>query len=235
MNTLRTMGISTWCITLKSTPKREEYVKSHLASHNIDFKIFYGIDAIKAGITATVIQEQKYSILDTWVTIGAVGCYLSHYMLWQNIMDSDSDMFFIVEDDVSLIDNFTNKLTEYFTYVPSNWDIIYVGHESLHSVNPIIINDKVSRGIPACTYAYIIKKETIPMLLELAPIDMPVDTLIRLKLGDRINSYAFTPKLATQKSSVVEKIKDDEHFKSLTYDWTLNPNNAIFDGHHNDS
>lgn len=223
MNAFNTLGICTWCVTLKSTPKREKYVRSHLVSHNINYKMFYGFDSIKTGVTAKILQEQKYTILDTWVTVGAVGCYISHYMLWQNIMDSDTDTFFIVEDDVSLVNNFIEVFTEYLQHVPSDWDIIYVGHESLHLVNPTVINDKVSQGIPACTYAYVIKKKTIPMLLELAPIDMPVDTLIRLKLGNRIKSYAFTPKLATQKSSVVEEINYDPDFRSLTYDWTINP------------
>jgi len=228
MNAFSTLNICTWCVTLKKTPKREEYVKSHLESHKINYKMFYGFDTIKTGVTAKILQEQEYTILDTWVTIGAVGCYISHYMLWQNIMDSNTDIFFIVEDDVSLVDNFSDLFTEYLQYVPSDWDIIYVGHESLHLVNPKVINDKVSQGVPACTYAYVIKKNIIPMLLELAPIDMPIDTMIRLKLGDRIKSYAFTPKLATQKSSVVEQTNYDSIFKSLTYDWKLNPN-GIYD------
>lgn len=227
MNAFSIMNINTWAVTLKSTPKREEYVKLHLSSHNIKHNIFYGLDTIKCGVTADIIQKQKYTILDTWVTVGAVGCYISHYMLWQNIMDSDADTFFIVEDDVSLMDNFTDVFTEYFQNVPSDWDIIYVGHESIHLVNPKVINNKVSQCIPACTYAYVIKKKTIPMLLELAPIDMPVDTLIRLKLGDRIKSYAFTPKLATQKSSVIEELNYDPDFRSLTYDWELNPQKNI--------
>lgn len=220
-------NISTWCITLKSTPERELYIKKHLNFHNIDYKIFYGLDAIKTGVTAKIIQDQKYTILDTWVTVGAVGCYISHYMLWQNIIESAADIFFIVEDDVSLIDNFTDVFMEYLKHVPSDWDIIYVGHESLHLVNPQVINDKVSQGIPACTYAYIIKKKTIPMLLELAPIDMPIDTLIRLKLGNKLKSYVLTPKLATQKSSVVEEVNYDSVFRSMTYDWTINPCNRI--------
>lgn len=212
---------------MKSTPERELYIKRHLNFHNIDYKIFYGLDSSKTGVTAKIIQDQKYTILDTWVTVGAVGCYISHYMLWQNIMDSSADTFFIVEDDVLLVDNFTNTFPEYFQFVPSDWDIIYVGHESLHLVNPIIINNKISQGIPACTYAYIIRKKTISMLLELTPIDMPIDTLIRLKLGNKIKSYAFTPKLASQKSSVVEEINYDPKFRSLTYDWTINPCNRI--------
>ena len=144
-------------------------------------------------------------------------------MLWQNILNYNSDMFFITEDDVSLIDNFTCLFWEYMKYVPNDWNIIYVGHESLNLVNPTVINDKISEGIPACTYAYVIKKSTIPILLELAPIKMPIDTQIRLQLKNKIKSYAFTPKLAFQKSSVVEEICYDETFKSLTYDWAINP------------
>lgn len=223
MSIFNSGGISTWCVTLKSTPKRESYIKSHLMYHNINHQIFYGLDAIKSGITANIIQDQKYTILDTWVTVGAVGCYITHYMLWQNIMNDSNDMFFIVEDDASLVNNFIDIFTEYFKHVPEDWDILYIGHESLQLVNPIVINDRISQGIPACTYAYVIKKKTIPMLLELAPINMPIDTLIRLKLGNRIKSYAFTPKLASQKSSVVEELHYDPEFRSLTYDWNLNP------------
>lgn len=223
---LQQLGITTWCVTLKSTPNREKYVIDHLKKHNISPKMFYGLDAIKSGITANVIQEQTYSILDTWVTVGAVGCYISHYMLWQNIIDKPDDIILIVEDDVILVDDFTSLLKKYMTYVPLNWDIIYIGHESLHLVNPEVINERVAKGVPACTYAYMIKKSTIPMLLELCPITMPIDTHIRIQLKNRINSYALTPKLATQKSSIIEKIDSNLDFKSLTYDWKLNPSNV---------
>lgn len=221
---LQSMEISVWGITLKSTPERERYVKTHLKSHGINFNIFYGLDAVKTGVSADILNNQKFTILDTWVTKGAVGCYISHYMLWQNIMDDINDKILIVEDDVELVDDFVFKLNESLYHVPDNWDMLYIGHESLYLVNATVVNERISRGVPACTYAYIINKKCIPTLLGLCPINMPVDTQIREQLNHKLNIYALTPQLAYQKSSILNNSsKRDPSFKSLTYDWELNP------------
>ena len=158
------------------------------------------------------------------MTVGSVGCYLSHYMLWQNLNDNN-DIVFIVEDDVVLIPNFTEHFEKFYTQVPADWDIIYIGYESLSGVNNEPINAKISKGIPACTYAYMIKKSSIPMLLEkMKVMKCPIDTQIRYELENNIHSYVFTPNLASQKSSTVEKTDNNPIFKSMTYDWNLDVN-----------
>jgi len=217
---LHSRNIDVWCLTLKSTPKREEYVRNHLDSHNLQYRMFYGLDALETGISSPLINNQKYTKIDDWLTVGQVGCYISHYMLWQNILESSADSILILEDDVHLEDEFVFKLNEYLYHVPEDWGLLYIGYESLQGVNPLVISDKISEGFPACTYAYMIKKSTIPILLnEVKPITCPVDTTLRYKLKDKVKSYVLTPQLAHQKSSLLNRNNVDPIFKSMTYDW----------------
>jgi GR25 family glycosyltransferase involved in LPS biosynthesis len=223
-NTLESMGISTYCLTLKTTPNREEYAIKHLKEHGINANIFYGVDADSMGITSPILNTQQYSKLGDWMTVGSVGCYLSHYMLWQNLNDIN-DITFIVEDDVVLIPDFVEHFEKFYDIVPADWDIIYVGYESLSGVEHVEVNNKIIKGIPACTYAYMIKKSSIIKFLEaMKTMKYPVDTQIQHELGHTINSYVFSPKLASQKSSIIERNFNDPSFKSMTYDWILDIN-----------
>lgn len=220
---LESMGISTYCITLKSTPERQKYAEEHLWRHKINYTLFYGLDAKDLGISANVMTTQTYTKIDDWVTIGQVGCYISHYILWQNLESDRNNTILIVEDDVSLVPNFVKSLHHYLQSVPEDWELLYIGYESLDNIEHKCINNKVISGFPACTYAYMIKKSIIPLLLsELKPVGVPIDTQMRYKLKDKVKSYALTPQLAYQKSSLLDETQEPNTiFKSLTYDWDM--------------
>ena len=219
---LQSLDIDVWCLTLKSTPKREEYARKHLDDHNLKYRMFYGLDAKETGVSSDVIYQQKFTKIDDWVTVGQVGCYVSHYMLWQNILENSDDTILILEDDAQLEDDFIFRLNEALYHVPNDWGLLYLGYESLHGVQPRVINDRICEAFPACTYAYMIKKSTIPILLnEIKPINCPVDTMLRYKLKDKVKSYVLTPQLVYQKSSLLQGGNVDPTFKSMTYDWEM--------------
>lgn len=215
---------SYFCITLRTTPERKSYILDHLSKNKLKCKFFYGLDSVDLSVTSDIIKKQKFTKYGEWVTQGAIGCFISHYMFWQNVKNfSMTDKFVVFEDDVVLPENFTRMFGSYLKFVPDNWDIIYLGHESMDSCNPIKINDFVYKCIPACTFAYAIRSnKVLDILLDtLRPIRYPIDTQMILDLSSKVNSYCLFPSLVYQKSSN----ESQNFFKSMTYDWKLDYKN----------
>ena len=59
---------------------------------------------------------------------GMVGCAMSHIKLYTDLINSDSDFYVILEDDIECTPNFKDKLIHTLKTAPSNWDMIYLGH-----------------------------------------------------------------------------------------------------------
>lgn len=60
---------------------------------------------------------------------GVVGCALSHYRLWEQLLvDPVHDYYVIMEDDITLCDNFKEKLFAVLTQLEKNTDILFLGY-----------------------------------------------------------------------------------------------------------
>jgi len=65
---------------------------------------------------------------------GIVGCALSHFKLWIDLLNDDkSNVYLILEDDITLADDFQNKLNHTLINLPVknneiDWDICFLGH-----------------------------------------------------------------------------------------------------------
>ena len=62
--------------------------------------------------------------IDTPFSLATLGCYLSHYHVYDIISESDDDYFLVFEDDVYLDENWLIDLTKDMEFAPSNFDII---------------------------------------------------------------------------------------------------------------
>ncbi|XP_066919422.1 procollagen galactosyltransferase 2-like [Clytia hemisphaerica] len=71
------------------------------------------------------------------ITRGDVGCFLSHYYVWQEMVERNLDEVLILEDDVRFVSNFRKKLTKLMKTASSlemkpekDWDLLYLGREA---------------------------------------------------------------------------------------------------------
>jgi GR25 family glycosyltransferase involved in LPS biosynthesis len=64
----------------------------------------------------------------TYMTRGAIGCYLSHVSLWRF---DDHPFRIILEDDVKLLPGFSlHHLTLWIKYAPVDWDILLFSYKN---------------------------------------------------------------------------------------------------------
>lgn len=223
----------TFCLTLKETPKRKEYAYNHFKQHNLDVEFFDGIHGKKFGLS-TVIPYMDDN--PNWkpgdgsphfISQGHIGCILSHFILWKTLSYLPYDEILILEDDVILCDNFKEKFIKYKSELPDDWQYVFVGHcclppedQQLKVTNNII----TSNHSPMCTHAYMIKKSSIPILLDTNHQAWAhIDIQIQKRSLKQLKHYVFVPSLVEQISLnlIRENDMNDSEFKSLTLDWDL--------------
>ena len=147
-------------------------------------------------------NERRYHAeLGTW---GAVGCYLSHVSLWQQLVqDTDDESYLIFEDDVMFSNNFANKYTKCMENIPKNWDILFL--DLMWNEKETQYNDYfyTVRGHFFGTHAYIINKKCASALLTSAfPIEIQIDSYMSY-FGSQNNLNYYTAKnLCYQKPHV---------------------------------
>jgi glycosyl transferase family 25 len=161
------------------------------------------------------------------LTPGAVGCALSHLNIYNKIIEemSDNDYALILEDDVTIVDNFFNKLTNYIKNIPQ-FDILYIGYH-------YYTNDDPSRkiydtyGEPTKifgTFGYIINKKAANEIKKVFPLRYQIDTEIP-KIFKNINVFYLKEKLvhSDESQNTNSKFKSDvqsrdlnENFKNIS-------------------
>ncbi|WP_390699311.1 glycosyltransferase family 25 protein [Gemmata massiliana] len=76
---------------------------------------------------------------------GAWGCRLSHMSVLADAIEKQREQICILEDDVTFVPNFQEKLADFLAEVPTDWDAIMLGGQ--HCGAPEYISESVFRCI----------------------------------------------------------------------------------------
>ncbi len=185
-------------INLDKRIDRYEITSKLLYKYGYDFQRFSAIDSIlnwddiKLYVDDKSMQpiENNYRKYHHELSKGAVGCYLSHYKLWMNLLNSYDNKMIIFEDDT--LPTFTYyEIRKTLNKVPKNWDIILFG--GLYHRNNLINEDicKVRRFY--CLHAYMISKSCVKKLKNtLFPIKKQIDSVLsEMSIQNKINIYGL--------------------------------------------
>lgn len=113
-------------ISLTREPERRALMAQELTG--FDFEFFEGVDGAALDVASFADR------LDTmWFRImrrrnlrpGEVGCFLSHYGLWERLVETRTPYALILEDDARLEDGFREIVAEVMS-IQDEWDIAYL-------------------------------------------------------------------------------------------------------------
>lgn len=182
------------------------YNESDLKNFNITK--FDAIDGSKLDETNVPLSELATAELQQLKTIGfrtkhyqltkgAIGCYLSHVKVWEDILKNDKEFVLVLEDDAHLPPDFLAKVNDNMKHIPTDWDIVLLGYLCKQCFEYHQYKE-VERF--QLTHAYIIRKSAIIKIMNsntLFPITQQIDALMS-ELSSIINIYSFKTKLVKQ-------------------------------------
>uniref|UniRef100_A0A8C6U8E6 Cerebral endothelial cell adhesion molecule n=1 Tax=Neogobius melanostomus TaxID=47308 RepID=A0A8C6U8E6_9GOBI len=120
------------------------------------------------------------------LTKGEVGCFLSHFFIWKEIVDVQMDKALIFEDDLRFQANFKRrvlKLMEQVEKTELDWDIIYLGRKKVDpgEEEPVEnVQNLVWADYSFWTLSYAISLQGAQKLLNAEPLSkmLPVDEFL---------------------------------------------------------
>lgn len=168
---------------------------------------------------------------------GMVGCAMSHISLYVKLINSDCDMYCILEDDVDFVPNFSKKLIHACEQLrKKKWDMLYLGHHLYEKYITDDVYDKESmptiekwdkvtslKKSMGGTGGYLISKQGALKLLNFINkygMTNGIDT-VQQKSADELNIFYAYPHLIYSECYRGEKSTDvdtdiQKNFESLT-------------------
>jgi len=149
------------CVNLLRRSDRKESVTKELVSASLLEKTNF-IEAVDGQqLIANDFIKKLFNGNDFASRRGVIGCALSHYYLWKQLLD-DRGIYLIIEDDIEIAENFnTNMAMLSNELMKCDWDIVYLGYHERKSVKydgPIKVIPYDTQNNIGGTFGYLVKK-----------------------------------------------------------------------------
>ncbi|GCC35546.1 hypothetical protein chiPu_0014031 [Chiloscyllium punctatum] len=180
-------------INLKRRPDRRMRMLNSLHEQEIACKVIDAVDGrafnstqVKAlGINMMPNYEDPYS--GRPLTKGEMGCFLSHYNVWKEIVDRGLQTSVVIEDDLRFEIFFKRRLKYLMKEVEKvalDWDLIYIGRKRMQVDHPEKsvpgVRNLVEADYSYWTLGYVLSLQGAQKLIDAKPFTkmLPVDEFL---------------------------------------------------------
>lgn len=110
-----------------------------ISGKNIDPRLYLSDEALE---DLYKIEQSGYRTKHHQLSRGAIGCYLSHLQLFKQLLQSNDDMYLILEDDAVIFPQSMRRLQDVIQHAPCDWDIILLTYIRMRGLR---VNDVYSK------------------------------------------------------------------------------------------
>ncbi|XP_028576969.1 procollagen galactosyltransferase 1 isoform X2 [Podarcis muralis] len=180
-------------INLKRRTDRRERMLRALYEQEIDCKVVEAVDG-KAMNTSQVealgikmLPGYKDPYHGRPLTKGELGCFLSHYKVWQEVVERGLEKSVVFEDDLRFEIFFKRRMMNLIYDLEEeglDWDLIYIGRKRMQVEHPEKavphVRNLVEADYSYWTLAYVISLQGAQKLLDAQPLSkmLPVDEFL---------------------------------------------------------
>ena len=183
--------MKTVVINLKSrTDRLTAFSNAH--SH-LEYEVFSAVDGRRVdydklqALGFDVNHDWIDPLLNTPLTKGEVGCFLSHWEIWKKCVEMNEPVM-VLEDDARITDRFSMEEIEQYL---QTYSFLYLGWKEMKTSVPI--DGKVVQPVyPYWTLAYVITPESAKILMNesIATSIIPVDEYLPTMM-DKLNVAGY--------------------------------------------
>jgi GR25 family glycosyltransferase involved in LPS biosynthesis/glycosyltransferase involved in cell wall biosynthesis len=233
-------------VNLKRREDRKTAMGSLMAEHGIkSYRFYEAVDGLELQWSPELLS--LFAGNDFGSRRGVLGCALSHYRLWQQLVSSAAEetQYVILEDDITVRPDFKGRLEAAIRYATEKpvgekpVDILFLGHHCWNEADRVRVSPSEGAAIAfqpekyvGGTFGYLITKRGAAAYLDYIKengIRHGIDMLVKkLPAGTRIEVMAPHIVLSEWDRSAIGQpvdtdIQNDPRFLSLKQGWTFHP------------
>lgn len=196
-------------ISLKNSPRRE-VIAQRLSALGLQFEFFdavYGKTLPKEELAKVDYEfyPKNYNAQKT-LTLGEIGCAMSHIKLYEHLVKNNIEQAIILEDDAIVSLYFADIFNDALRKISPNFDILFLDHGKAkiypfpknlverYRLAKYIRPSKYSKRTIIRTTGYLLTLNGAKKLLKQAyPVRMPADFLTGLLQLNQLNAYGIEP------------------------------------------
>ena len=193
-------------VSLVREAGRRARMKRELAAWRLDFQFFDAVDGAELGENRyrRRMQEEWWRIMrGRRLSPGEIGCFLSHYALWQHLVDTGTSHAIVLEDDAALEDGFP-AIIDAILKTDRDWDVVLLSPKRRYGVDRELamldgqrVLVRYRRRVGGCV-GYLIRLEAAEALLHYCwRIRAPIDWLYAEWWRNGLAFYAVDPAIVT--------------------------------------
>uniref|UniRef100_A0A4W3GK77 Cerebral endothelial cell adhesion molecule n=1 Tax=Callorhinchus milii TaxID=7868 RepID=A0A4W3GK77_CALMI len=188
-------------INLRRRPERRERMLQSLYEQEIDCKLVDAVDG--SALNSSTLKAMGIDMLPGYndpfshrtLTKGEVGCFLSHYNIWKEIVDRKLNNILVFEDDVRFEAYFKRKLLKLMADIRAaglKWDLIYLGRKLVNPNQETSVNNVKNLVVADYSYwtlAYAMSLQGARKLINAQPLTkiLPVDEFLPIMYNKHPN------------------------------------------------
>ena len=122
------INLKTYVLNLDRRPDRwENFKKNAKCIEYLNYERFPAVDGSK--LKSTIQLQRIFDGNDYDMIVGAVGCAMSYFKMFTELIYSDYDAYLMLEDDIEFTSNFDIKFFSICKQLKNvDWDITFIGH-----------------------------------------------------------------------------------------------------------
>ena len=122
------INLKTYVLNLDRRPDRwEKFVVKAQTIEFLNYERFSAVDGSK--LQSTQQLQRIFDGNDYNMKVGAVGCAMSHFKMYTELIYSDKDAYVILEDDIEIARDFDVKFLHLCNQLKNlDWDVVFLGN-----------------------------------------------------------------------------------------------------------
>lgn len=188
-----------YMINLLRRPERRAKMDATLREIGLDYTYLEAVDG--KTLTDEALVQKGITLMPEYVdpyhkrpmTHGEVGCFLSHYTIWEKMVELNQKEVLVLEDDIKFEPYFMERAELLMKEARQigGWDLIYFGRKRLQE-NEAFVEGSESLVKVSYTYwtlGYVISLEGAKKLLATEPLKrlLPVDEYLPIMFNEHPN------------------------------------------------
>lgn len=188
-----------YMINLNRRTERRVKMEATLKELGLGFTHLEAVDG--KTLTDEVLAQKGITLLPEYadpyhkrpMTMGEIGCFLSHYAIWQKMVELNQKEVLVLEDDIRFEPFFNERAQRLMEEAREigGWDLIYFGRKRLQE-NEAFLKESESFVKVSYTYwtlGYVISLEGAKKLLAVEPLKrlLPVDEFLPIMFNEHPN------------------------------------------------